>query len=146
MINYDLTRLPRRYAPRNDKRMQFSTKAEYGLRATVVLAKAYPKLKSISEISREENISAKYLEQLFGALKQNGIVISFKGKSGGYTLGKIPSKVSVAEIVEALEGRLEPMQCQSSACANSKCPSKKVWVKLGKEIKKTLKGIKLSEL
>ena len=126
--------------------MKFSTKAEYGLRASVVLAKAYPKLKSISEISREENISAKYLEQLFGVLKQNKIVISYKGKSGGYALSKSPSKISVADIVEVLEGGLEPMQCQSAECANAKCPSKKVWVKLGKEIKKTLKGIKLSEL
>ena len=126
--------------------MQFSTKAEYGLRAVVVLAKAYPKLKSISEISREENISAKYLEQLFGALKHGGVIVSYKGKSGGYTLSKIPSRVSVAEIVESLEGSLEPMQCQSSECINAKCPSKKVWVKLGREIKKTLKGIKLSEL
>jgi len=126
--------------------MQFSTKAEYGLRASIVLAKAYPKLKSINEISREENISAKYLEQLFGVLKQKEIVISFKGKSGGYTLAKSPSRVSVAEIVEALEGNLEATKCQSPECAKAKCPSKKVWIKLGKEIKKTLKGIKLSEL
>lgn len=126
--------------------MNFSTKAEYGLRAVAVLAKAYPKLKSISEISREENISHKYLEQIFGVLKQNNIVISHKGKSGGYTLAKSPSKISIAEVVESLEGSLEPMKCGSSECKNAKCPSKKVWVKLGKEIKKTLKGIKLSEL
>lgn len=126
--------------------MQFSTKAEYGLRATVVLAKAYPKLKSITDISIEEGISAKYLEQLFGALKQSGIIISFKGKSGGYTLAKIPSKLSVAEVIESLEGNLEPMKCQSSHCSKSNCPSRKVWLKLGKEIKKTLKNIKLSEL
>ena len=126
--------------------MQFSTKAEYGLRAVVVLAKAYPKLKSISEISREENISAKYLEQLFGVLKQGGVIISYKGKNGGYALAKSPSKISVAEVIECLEESLEPMNCQSPECVNIKCPSKKVWVKLGKEIKKTLKNIKLSEL
>jgi Rrf2 family transcriptional regulator, cysteine metabolism repressor len=126
--------------------MQFSTKAEYGLRAVIVLAKAYPKLRSVNEISREENISAKYLEQLFGTLKQNDIILSYKGKSGGYTLSKSPSKMSVAEIIETLEGSLEPMKCQSSECINAKCPSKIVWVKLGKEIRKTLKNIKLSEL
>lgn len=119
--------------------MQFSTKAEYGLRASVILARAYPKLKSISEISREENISHKYLEQLFGTLKQNRIITSVKGKSGGYTLSKVPSQISVAEIVEVLEGGLEPMKCQSSGCANAKCPSKKSLAKARKRNKKNIK-------
>jgi len=126
--------------------MQFSTKAEYGLRAVIVLAKTYPKLKSITEISREEKISAKYLEQIFGVLRRNKIVNSYKGKNGGYTLAKNPSKLSVVDIVEALEGSLAPMKCQRPKCINAKCPSKKVWVKLGKEIKKTLKNIKIDSL
>lgn len=112
----------------------------------MVLAKSYPRLKSISEISREENISAKYLEHLFSTLKKDGIVISVKGKNGGYALANPPSKISACEIVEAVEGSLEPMRCQSPECSNAKCPSKKVWVKLGKEIKRTLKKIRLSEL
>jgi Rrf2 family protein len=126
--------------------MQFSTKAEYGLRASIVLAKAYPKLRSISEVSREENISHKYLEQIFSVLKKASLLVSYKGKSGGYKLSQTPSKISVLEIVEALEGDLAPMKCHSPACKNEKCASKKVWIKLGKEIKKTLRNIKLSQL
>jgi len=126
--------------------MKFSTKAEYGLRAMVTLAKDYPYLRSITEISQSENISAKYLEQIFIKLKSAKIVLSQKGKSGGYTLAKEPPNITVGEIVEILEGKIEPKKCLSAECKNSQCASKKVWVKLSQEIKKTLDNIKLSDL
>ncbi|MFZ2153919.1 MAG: Rrf2 family transcriptional regulator [Candidatus Moraniibacteriota bacterium] len=126
--------------------MIFSTKAEYGLRAIVVLARSYPYLRSIVEISIEENISAKYLEQIFIKLKKAQLVLSQKGKSGGYTLSREPQMITVGEIVEVLEGKIEPTKCYSAECKNSACSSKKVWVKLSEEIKKTLDNIKLSDL
>lgn len=126
--------------------MNFSTKAEYGLRAMVVLANHYPNLISVTEISKEENISMKYLEHLAQELRRNDLVVGIKGKGGGYVLSREPGKISVSEIVEALEGRIDPMQCQSGECKNKRCVSKQVWVKLGKEIKNTLSKIKLSEL
>lgn len=126
--------------------MKFSTKAEYGLRATVYLAKNYPYLRSIQEISSEEKISAKYLEQIFNSLRRAKLVLSQKGKSGGYTLSRDPKEIRVGEIVETLEGKIEPTKCNSLACKNSNCTSKKVWVKLSQEIKKTLDNIKLSDL
>lgn len=126
--------------------MKFSTRAEYGLRAAVYLAKSYPYLRSINEISIEENISAKYLEQIFNKLRRAGIVLSQKGKSGGYTLAREPEQIKVGEIVETMEGKIEPVRCNSPECINSNCASKKVWVKLSQEIKKTLDDIKLSDL
>lgn len=126
--------------------MKFSTRAEYGLRATVYLAKSYPYLRSINEISIEENISAKYLEQIFNKLRRSGIVLSQKGKGGGYTLVKDPQQIKIGEIIEAMEGKIEPTKCNRPECINSKCASKKVWIKLSQEIKKTLDNIKLSDL
>ena len=126
--------------------MKFSTRAEYGLRATVYLAKNYPYLRSINEKSDEEHISAKYLEQIFNSLRRAEIILSQKGKSGGYTLARDPKEIKVGEIVETLEGKIEPSKCNSPACKNSGCTSKKVWVKLSQEIRKTLYNIKLSDL
>jgi len=126
--------------------MKFSTKAEYGLRAVLYLAKHYPYLKSITDISIEENISAKYLEQIFNVLRNSEIIVSQKGKSGGYTLAKKPNELTVGEIVETLEGKIEATKCQSANCQNSKCAAKQVWVKLSREIKKTLNNIKLNDL
>ena len=127
--------------------MQFSTKAGYGLRATTNLAKCFPEQKTIKEIAKEENISQKYLERILGILNKNNLVISHKGKSGGYILAKNPKKINVGEIIEILEGTIAPMRCVGQFCsAKKRCPSSIVWDKLGKQIRKTLYNIKLSEL
>jgi Rrf2 family protein len=126
--------------------MQFSTKAEYGLRAMVNLARAYPAQKNITEISEEENISAKYLETLIGKLRKNNLVKSQKGKSGGYTLIKNPKQISAGEIIEIMEGPIVS-KCTGNNCLKAKvCASSLVWNKLAFQIKKTLFAIKLNEL
>ncbi|MFA6047693.1 MAG: Rrf2 family transcriptional regulator [Parcubacteria group bacterium] len=127
--------------------MKFSTRAEYGLKAMVNLARCYPEQKNIKAISRDENISVKYLERLVGELRKNNLVTSQIGKSGGYTLAKKPALIKVGEIIEIVEGPIAPMGCVGKKCAmEKKCTSSIVWNKVGVQIKKTLYGIKLSEL
>lgn len=127
--------------------MKFSSRSEYGLRAIVNLAQAYPAKKSIAEISREEHISPKYLERLMGTFRRRKIVTSFKGKEGGYVLARKPAMVSVGEVVEVVEGSIAPMKCAGDRCRyQPACCSSAVWVALGKQIRKTLYGIKLSSL
>lgn len=126
--------------------MKFSTRAEYGLKAMVNLALDFPKIKSIKDIAREENISKKYLERLIGELRKNKLVESHKGKNGGYVLASDPKKIRVGKIIEILEGPLLPIKCQSKKCASKHCLSKKVWVILWRQIRKTLYNIKLDSL
>lgn len=127
--------------------MQFSTRAEYGLRAIVSLAKIYPEQKNLQEISREEKISMKYLERLFVVLKKGKLIKSTKGKYGGYTLAKSPKVMNTGEIIELLEGTIAPMKCVETKCyAHCGCASKAVWMKLGAQIHKTLYAIKLADL
>lgn len=127
--------------------MKFSTKAEYGLKAMVNLAVAFPRQKTIGEIAEEEDISQKYLERLLVSLRDGNVVISNKGKLGGYVLAKDPKKIPVGEVIELLDGEIAPMRCVGKFCAmEHKCPSSLVWNKVGQQIKKTLYNIKLSEL
>jgi len=127
--------------------MKFSTRAGYGLRAMVNLAKNYPKRKSLQEISKEEGISLKYLEQLFRAFKKNKIVTSQKGREGGYTLSKNPHLIKVGEIIETMEGPIVPMECAGGKCdIKCSCASSIVWTRLQTQIKKTLYSIKLKDL
>ncbi len=126
--------------------MKFSTKGEYGLRLAVNLGKSYPRVKSVGEISAEEKISLKYLERLIGELRKKEIVKSFKGKDGGYVLAREPKEISAGEIIETMEGSFTS-KCQDTKCSHvKKCPSSFVWIKLGEQIRKTLYGIKLSDL
>ena len=126
--------------------MRFSTKAEYGLRAIVALGNSYPSVLSVSDISRREHISKKYLERLIGDLRKRGIVQSFKGKKGGYSLSTTPDKIIIGEVIEALEGPIAFMQCEKPACASKNCQPKKIWLQLGRQIRKTLYSTTLSDL
>ena len=127
--------------------MKFSTKAEYGLKAVINLAHCFPEQKTIKEIAKEENISQKYLERLLVILNKNNLVVSHKGKNGGYVLAKNPKKMNVGEIIETLEGTIAPMRCVGTFCsAKNRCPSSAVWNTLGQQIKKTLYSIKLNNL
>lgn len=126
--------------------MKFSTKGEYGLRLAVNLARSFPRIRSAKDIAAEEKISAKYSERLIGELRKNNIVKSFKGKDGGYVLARNPKKITAGEVIEIMEGSLTS-KCAISHCRHLKeCPSSFVWIRLGEQIKKTLYGIKLSDL
>lgn len=131
--------------------MMFSTKAEYGLRALVNLAKNQGKLPySLAKIAKEEKISLAYLERLFARLKKAKIVASAKGVKGGYKLARPAVKVSIKDIFIALEGSLAPYICAGigGLCGKKscECQTKVVWQKLDQGINKTLNNIKLSDL
>jgi Rrf2 family protein len=127
--------------------MKFSAQTEYGLKAMVNLARSKNKIKAIKAIAKEETVSVKYLEKILNILRKFELVESFKGANGGYALKKSASKISIGEIVIALEGPIEPMKCVGKACCMEEaCSLKSVWTLLGKQIEKTLKNIKLSHL
>jgi Rrf2 family transcriptional regulator, cysteine metabolism repressor len=126
--------------------MQFSTRGEYSLRAAVNLARCYPLKKSLKKIAQEERISLKYLERLFSEMKNGGIVKSLKGKNGGYYLAQNPKEIKVGKVIECTEGPIM-IKCYGTKCKMiEKCPSSLVWIKLGTQIRKTLDGIKLSDI
>ena len=131
--------------------MIFSTKAGYSLRAMVQLAKNHGKKPmSLHKIAKEERISLGYLERLIKQLKKSGLVESVIGSTGGYKLVKNPKKITVADVVEAAEGGLSKIYCVGNNKRLSKCPSacltKKVWVRLDEQIRKTLQSISLDSL
>ncbi|MBS5885002.1 MAG: Rrf2 family transcriptional regulator [Clostridium sp.] len=85
--------------------MKISTKGRYGLRALIDLAiNIDSENVSIKTISERQNISERYLEQIFSLLRKGGIIVGRKGAQGGYTLGKNPSELTISEILKVLEG------------------------------------------
>ncbi|MBU4332113.1 Rrf2 family transcriptional regulator [Patescibacteria group bacterium] len=131
--------------------MKFSTRSSYGLRAVIDLAKNYGQgALSLHEISKKEKISQSYLERLMASLKMAKIIKSTRGVKGGYELTRAPSKVSVAEVVTALEGSLAPFTCVDGdvklICKDECCKVRKVWIELKRSMEKTLEGMMLSDL
>lgn len=129
--------------------MKFSTKSEYGLRALISLARHQKEQPySLAKIAQEQKISLAYLERLFAKLKKANLVKSEKGMRGGYSLVKSANKISVKEILIALEGKLSPYICSdlNNMCKVNFCSVKVVWQKLEKAMNKTLESIKLVDL
>jgi len=88
--------------------MKFSVRVQYGLQAMLELALKYGGGPiQIADISRSQKVPIRYLEQLMLVLKRRGLVVSTRGKHGGYSLVKHPSDISILEIVEAYEGPIE---------------------------------------
>jgi Rrf2 family protein len=91
-----------------------SQRAKYALRALVALAKAPPELPLlISEISRDQKIPKKFLEQILLELKRAGIVMSRRGRLGGYVLLRTPDRVTFGEVLRLIDGPIAPLPCLS---------------------------------
>jgi Rrf2 family protein len=93
-----------------------NVKTQYAVQAVLLLARRdRHSVVPASEMSAELGISPKFLEDVLAALRAAGIVQSRRGKEGGYQLGQEPAELTVLEVVEALEGPMDPpLQDESS--------------------------------
>lgn len=132
--------------------MKLSTKGRYGLRALIDLARySSQEPVSITSISDRQGISERYLEQLMAMLKKNGLVKSIRGAGGGYVLARDMKDISVGDVLRALEGSLEPVECPGlspgdGCMAADSCVTKYVWQKINDSINKTVDEIRLDQL
>jgi Rrf2 family protein len=97
--------------------MRLSKRGEYGLRAMILLAHAYKEspdaMVQIKDISAQEKIPGKYLEQILLALKNAGLLQSRMGIGGGYYLARQPEDINLGQIIRILDGPLAPIRCVS---------------------------------
>jgi Rrf2 family cysteine metabolism transcriptional repressor len=130
--------------------MKLSTKGQYATRAMLDLALHFgegPIL--VKDISRREEISERYLEQLLTPLKLAGLVRSIRGAHGGFTLAKPPSEISLIEIIHIMEGSTAPVECVDDAqiCSRSDfCVAREVWAEMKKATDTVLESVTLQDL
>lgn len=132
--------------------MKLTTKGRYAVMAMADLA-SYSKDKpvSLSEISKRQNISLAYLEQLFINLKEDKLVKSVRGVKGGYTLEKPASEIRLSNIFHAVNEEVKTLNCKKESkrgCNNKsvKCITHNLWDKLDTHINGFFEKIKLEEL
>ncbi len=105
--------------------MRFSKKTEYALRALFAIARAsqvrHGRSCRIDQISRQENIPIKFLEQILLSLRNAGFLASKRGVGGGYRLACPAREISVGEVIRTLEGPLAPMPCASPEHRRERC-------------------------
>jgi Rrf2 family protein len=132
--------------------IRLSTKGRYGARLMLNLAERYGNGNSaviLKNISNEEKISIRYLEQIIIPLKINRLVKSIRGAGGGYILAKPPSQISMKEILHALEGSCCLVECVEDGdfCLNTEiCPTFEVWKGATDLLKNFFENITLQDL
>lgn len=132
--------------------LKISTKGRYGLRALIDVAQhSEVEPVSISGIASRQDISERYLEQLMALLKKAGLIKSIRGAGGGYVLAKPMEEISVGDVLRALEGNLEPVECagfqeQDSCKAAGGCVTKYVWQRINDSINRTVDEINVRQL
>ena len=131
--------------------MKITTKGRYGTRFMLELALEYSKKQPIllREIAEKQGISLKYLEQIVILLKNAGLIRSVRGAKGGYMLSKSPDKIKLFDVLTALEGDINVVDCISypEVCDRVKyCITKDIWETISNKIKEVLSSITLYDL
>ena len=130
--------------------MRLSTKCEYGTRALIDLnlhSNNGPVL--MKDIAKRQDITFKYLGQIFLLLKNRGFIRGQRGASGGYSLSKPAKDITLLEIFECLEGPLSITTCAENqlSCPNSeKCAPHDVWKDTRTLLHNHLRNITLEDL
>jgi len=134
--------------------VKFTAREQYGLRVMVELARHHgggpvP----LSKIARTQGISQGYLEQVAAALRQAGLLSSWRGAAGGYALAREPQTITVGDVIRVLEGEIVPMTCvtDNQDCAvlcshEGQCATRDVWLTVRRQLEKTLDNTSLADL
>ena len=129
--------------------MRLTTKGRFAVTAMIDLAMHHGSGPvTLAEISGRQRISLSYLEQLFGKLRRHTLVDSVRGPGGGYTLARHLEKVSVADIITAVDEPLDATQCggKENCHEEQRCMTHDLWAKLNDKMYEYLDSVKLSDL
>jgi len=130
--------------------MKLSTKGRYGVRLMMELAAHYGEgLVLLRQIAERQEISEKYLWHLINPLKSAGLIHATRGAHGGYVLAKPPAKISVGDILLALEGPLCLVDCveKASICRrSSSCITRDLWGEASKVLMERFNSTSLADM
>src|SRR5215470_18607837 len=133
--------------------MKFGVGIDYCLKALIVLAERFPSTQPqrVEEIAAAQNIPENYLRRLLIELKRGGLVASQKGPSGGYLLARSPARITMADVLEIVEGDYCPVECleesNNSLCPKGDpCPMRDVWRDVRRSVSDILSRATLQSL
>ena len=133
--------------------MRLSTQSRYGVRAVFDIAyHGGGEGVQIKDIARRQEISPRYLEQIFQKLRDAGIVTSKRGPRGGYSLAKSPEEIRVVDIIRVTEGGLEPVFCVHPEKSGKDCDrmagcvTRLIWKEAGEKLEDFFDSVTIQDL
>ncbi len=129
--------------------MKLTTKGRYAIIAMVDLTmNSEHDPVSLKDVSARHNISLSYLEQLFARLRAAGLVKSYRGPGGGYSLNKEATSINLLDVITAVDENMDQTQCSGAMnCIDEKpCLTHYIWIGLNNTINQYMKGINLNDV
>ena len=130
--------------------MKLSTKPRYGLRilAQIAVDTEDGKPAGGKDVAKKQDISTAYMEQILIPLRNAGIISAVRGRNGGYLLARPAEDISVLDIIEVFEGKLELVDSSScDTCAQDQvCPTRDVWDRLSQVLRDESSTITVADL
>ncbi len=133
--------------------MKLSAREQYGLRAMIELGRRHGQGPiSLNEVAEAQGISLGYLEQIIPLLKEADLLQSTRGARGGYELTRSPRRITVGDVVRALEeGYIVPLKCiaageEESCSREGICAARDVWKRMHEGIVEVLDSTSLADL
>ena len=127
--------------------MIISSKGKYGLVALMDIC-LYSRSEAVTlkSVSKRQDISERYLEQIFSILKKGGIINSKKGAQGGYFLARKPKDITVGEILNILEGYLKIVSPSEEKNDIECFMQKNIWNNINRQIEEYFDSVTLEAL
>ncbi|MGH7815494.1 MAG: RrF2 family transcriptional regulator [Candidatus Binataceae bacterium] len=133
--------------------MKFGVGVDYSLKALLMLAERYPATQPVrvEEIAATQGIPENYLRRLLIEMKRGGLVQSQKGPNGGYLLARPPARITMADVVDIIEGGYAPVEClnegANALCARDEpCAMRDVWREVRDGVEAILRRATLQSL
>jgi FeS assembly SUF system regulator len=130
--------------------LRMSKLTDYGLVLLTHLAEGGPaEARTAAALAERSHVPAPTVAKILKALSHAGLVVGQRGRRGGYSLARSADEISVAAVVEALDGPVALTECSTagSTCSlEATCPSKDRWAPISEAIQRTLRELPLSAL
>jgi Rrf2 family protein len=122
--------------------MEISKRTDYGVRVILDLAALPPDQRaSTQQIADRQDVPSPFLAKIISQLSVAGLVVTYRGATGGVALARPPAEITLLEVIEALDGPIRVNRCvtQPESCSlNGRCPVRDIWVKAQAELKARL--------
>lgn len=130
--------------------MRLTRRGEYAIRGMVYLAQQEPgEITLVSRIADQTEAPVSFLAKIFRDFSRAGLTRSFRGTGGGFSLARLPSEITLLEVVELVEGPIRPNRCsqgEGSCERGGACGIRRVWGQVQQGVEDTLAGVSLEEL
>ena len=130
--------------------MEFTSKSEHAIHGLYYLtSKPFDEVIYVSKIAREQNVSDSYLAKIFQSLAKAGLVNSYRGFEGGYTLTRKPEEINLKEVIEGVEGITPIFNCsgiKSNCSINIRCVILETFREAEERMFEVLEGVTMQEI